>query len=80
MATENGVRKPSVARKMIETFRKREEYLTERIAQKEAAGLGKTAGFDHDERNAIQWAIPILEAEWHDLVRRDKEIRDGRFR
>lgn len=73
MTTENGLPKVSSVRRKIETLRRRHDYLVWRIEAATAAGAESHTGFDWAERTALEWALPVLEAEWDNLARLRRE-------
>lgn len=72
--TENGLEKVSTARRKIEALRSRLNFLHGRIREMEESGEGARTGHLHGERSALEWALPILEAEWGRLVRLRQDV------
>lgn len=73
MSTEDGLPKVSSVRRKIEILRRRHDFLVWRIEAMTAAGAESHTGFDWAERSALEWALPVLEAEWDNLARLRRE-------
>lgn len=83
MTTEQGLPKSATARRHIERLRNRLDYLDRWIADFEASTGHEENGYRRAEAEAIRWAIPVLEAEWDNLVRLRAEyqldpVKNGR--
>lgn len=77
MTTENGFTRPPVMRARIERLRRRAEYLEDSIAAKFEQGYSETSPavmFAEKELAALEWAIPVLEAEYDAAVRLQRKI------
>lgn len=69
MTTENGIDRIKTMRHHIETLRRRREYVLGQIEEKWPDGEpGYT--YERAEVNAIEWALPVLEAEFDAMARR----------
>lgn len=55
------------ARIHIERLRRRADFLTARIEEREQAGLDPS--WDLSERSSLLWAIAVCEIEWEALAR-----------
>lgn len=73
MALENGLERTGRARAHINNLQSRRDYLVERGDEKRAEGT-PTFWIDR-EVEALDWVLPVLEAEWDNLCRMQKEVR-----
>lgn len=67
MTTENGLISPQAMRRHIDVLFDRRHWLLDKIFDKQAAKL--PVGFEEAEVKAIEVAMALMEAEWHNLVR-----------
>lgn len=73
MSIESGLIRTSKARKHIERLRDRLEYLQDSIA--EAIDLGEHPNpYWQPEVDALEWALPVLEAEWDHVARLNRNV------
>lgn len=78
MSTENGVIKAGSAARHVETLRLRVAYLERRIAHRREDGEDEQRnGWDLSELAALQWVIPLAEAERDYIVRLQREVIRG---
>lgn len=75
MTTEDGLPRTSHVRNNIEVLRRRMEFLAWRIQDHDEAGRAGTLSFDVAEQRALEWALPVLEAEFDFVARWQREIR-----
>jgi hypothetical protein len=73
MAIDEGMPHPAEARKFIELLRSRRGWVETKIAKRKADGL--PTGFDVLELHALDWALPVLEAEWDNLARQHRNVQ-----
>lgn len=74
MATDEGLAKISHARKHIELLRARREFLVQRIEYRSVTHTDAVNGFDEAEIRALDFALPVLEAEWDNLARLRRNV------
>jgi uncharacterized coiled-coil protein SlyX len=74
MALEHGLVTVSRARRYIECLRDRRDYLVEKMAEMEATGRDVSHSFEASEIRALDWVLPIVEAEWDNLARLQRNI------
>lgn len=74
MATDEGLAKISHARKHIEILRYRRAFLQQRIEYRNVTITDAVNAFDEAEIRALDWALPVLEAEWDNLARLRRNI------
>lgn len=81
MATDEGLAKIQQARRHIELLRDRREFITQRCASRKIDGHEASNAHDEDEIRALDWALPVLEAEWDNLcrLRRNVERTENRL-
>lgn len=73
MSTEQGLDTAANVNKHIDAFRDRVAFLEDRIARTDRVH----DGWDRREVAAINWAIPVLEAERDHLIRLRQAIQDA---
>lgn len=69
MATENGLEKLHRARVHIEYLRERRAFLETKSIALEIDIRPGSGTYEAREIAAIDWALPILEAEWDNMAR-----------
>lgn len=76
MTTSDGLSKTRQVRHHLDCLNRRREFLEGRIDAKPEADLS----YDRAELASLNWAIPILEVEWDNVARIQREIREAEAR
>lgn len=75
MTTENGLVLTQHARRNIEVLRERKDFLLDKVEYLLAQGKENVTQFSLAEARALDWAITVLEVEFDNLARMQRNVR-----